>query len=64
MITLLTLIVGIISFKWLVMWDKSIKNKTNILEYLPENEIICRMFLALTFFSAIILMVLMIMYLP
>lgn len=64
MITLMTLIVGITSIKWIVMWDKSIKQKINILEFLPENDVLSKIFLGLTFFSGFILVILMVMYLP
>lgn len=64
MYTLIILIVGSISLKWLLMWDKSIKNKNDILEYLPKNEKLLRIFLALTLFSLIIVLLLITIYLP
>lgn len=64
MYTLIILIVGSISLKWLLMWDKSIKNKNDILEYLPKNEKLLRIFLGLTLFSLIIVLLLITIYLP
>ena len=64
MITILSIIILFTLIKWIKMWDDSIKQKKDILEFYPKNKLI-GLFLALsTIFILILVFILIILYLP
>lgn len=65
MITLLSLISLLTIIHWVRIWDKSIKNKVSIREYIPKNNNDGLLFLIVpTVITIVTIMYLMIAYLP
>ena len=65
MITLLSLISLITIIHWVRIWDKSIKNKVSIREYIPKKNDNGLLFLIVpTVITIVTIMFLMITYLP
>jgi hypothetical protein len=65
MITLLSLISLITIIHWVRIWDKSIKNKVSIREYIPKKNDDGLLFLIVpTVITIVTIMFLMITYLP
>lgn len=64
MITILSIIILFTLIKWIKMWDDSIKQKKEILEFYPKNNLIGILFTLSTAFTIVVAFVLIILYLP